>query len=93
MNEARTVDQFFSELRGSMDLVVETCALLVAKHPEKGVLLGQLNGLAQPIQDSNSKEEKHYKIGVLRSLASIVDRVAHLEAQIQSEDIEPTDRH
>lgn len=93
MSQELSAEQFFSQLRGSMDLVVEACALLVAKHQEKGALLGQLSALGKPVVASDPDLAKHYKLGVLRALGSIADRVGNLEAQIQSVGIDPADRH
>ena len=93
MNDQKTVEQFFSELRGSMDVVVEACGLLVAKHPEKGAILYQLSRVGGPILGTDSSLEKHYKRGVLRALASIGDRVNQMEAQIQAESIKPENQH
>ena len=93
MSNEKNVEQFFSQLRGSMDLIVEACALLVAKHPDKASLLGTLSILAQPIDNQDSEQGKHYKMGVLRALGSIAKRVENLEAQIELGDIPPTDRH
>ena len=91
-----TAEEFFAELRGSMEVVVETCALIVARHPDKGILLAQLSALADHSKlkpGNDSEAEKHYKFGALRSLATIVDRVGKLEAQIEGGAISPEHRH
>lgn len=92
-NQKKAVDLFFAELRGSMGVVVEACGLLVARRPEKGVVLAQPSQIGGPILGTDSNQEKHYKLGVLRALASIGDRVNHLEAQLQAASIKLENQH
>jgi len=91
--QAVGVEEFFSQLRGSMDLVTEACALILAKHPEKGAVYSELCSLLVPPKQEDSLQEKHRKIGFARALGVVAHRADLKESQFQSADIPPQEKH
>ena len=92
-NEAVRVEAFFARLNGSMDMVIEACALLIAADSRNKTILSQLADRLKPVTQTDSVQERHSKIGAARALSMLAGRTDFQESAAAGAGIPPQDKH